>query len=72
MRCRFAGRKNSSARSRGSGRGAPPTNTALTVQGLPLLKPPYSTISAIDLDSGEIRWQVPTATLPTPSAITRH
>ena len=28
------------------------------MQGLPLLKPPYGHISAIDLDKGEIRWQV--------------
>jgi len=30
----------------------------LTVDGLPLIKPPYGTISAIDLDSGNIIWQV--------------
>ena len=30
----------------------------LTVHGLPLVKPPYATISAIDLDSGKIHWQV--------------
>jgi quinoprotein glucose dehydrogenase len=30
----------------------------LLVQGLPLVKPPYATISAIDLDSGTILWQV--------------
>ena len=29
----------------------------MTVQGLPLLKPPYGTISAIDLDHGDIVWQ---------------
>lgn len=28
-------------------------------QGLPLLKPPYSRITAIDLNKGEILWQVP-------------
>jgi quinoprotein glucose dehydrogenase len=28
------------------------------VEGLPLVKPPYATISAIDLDSGNILWQV--------------
>jgi quinoprotein glucose dehydrogenase len=27
-------------------------------RGLPLFKPPYGRISAIDLDKGEIRWQV--------------
>jgi len=30
----------------------------LTVDGLPLMKPPYATISAISLDTGEILWQV--------------
>src|SRR5258707_43836 len=30
----------------------------LTVQGLPLLKPPYARISAIDLNKGEILWQI--------------
>ena len=28
-------------------------------QGLPLLKPPYATITAIDMNRGEIIWQVP-------------
>ena len=40
---------------------------AVTVQGLPLLKPPYGTISAIDLNKGEIAWQV--AHGETPDAI---
>ena len=31
---------------------------SLNVQGLPLVKPPYGRISAIDLDKGEIVWQV--------------
>jgi quinoprotein glucose dehydrogenase len=30
----------------------------LTVEGLPLLKPPYGRITAIDLDKGEFRWQI--------------
>ncbi len=30
----------------------------LTVQGLPLVKPPYGRISAIDLNRGEILWQI--------------
>lgn len=30
----------------------------LTVRGLPLLKPPYGRITAINLDKGEIVWQV--------------
>jgi quinoprotein glucose dehydrogenase len=36
----------------------------LTVDGLPLLKPPYSTISAISLDTGDILWQVPPGRRP--------
>jgi quinoprotein glucose dehydrogenase len=32
--------------------------TALTVRGMPLLKPPYGRITAIDLDKGEFRWQI--------------
>jgi quinoprotein glucose dehydrogenase len=34
------------------------------VQGLPLIKPPYGTISAINLDRGEIVWQVPHGDTP--------
>ena len=30
----------------------------LLIQGLPIIKPPYGQISAIDLDKGEILWQV--------------
>jgi quinoprotein glucose dehydrogenase len=36
----------------------------LSVDGLPILKPPYSTITAIDLDSGEIKWQIPHGETP--------
>ena len=42
----------------------------LTVQGLPLLKPPYGTISAINLDNGEFAWQVPHG--ETPDAVRNH
>jgi quinoprotein glucose dehydrogenase len=38
--------------------------TAPTVQGLPLIKPPYGHISAISLDSGDILWQVPHGETP--------
>jgi quinoprotein glucose dehydrogenase len=44
--------------------------TALTVEGLPLIKPPYATISAIDLDRGEILWQIPHG--ETPDLIRNH
>ena len=36
----------------------------LSVQGLPLVKPPYGQISAIDLKRGEILWQVPHGETP--------
>ncbi len=36
----------------------------LTVQGLPLVKPPYGILSAINLDRGEIMWQVPHGDTP--------
>jgi quinoprotein glucose dehydrogenase len=41
--------------------------TGLSVEGLPLIKPPYGTISAISLDKGEIVWQI--AHGDTPDAI---
>jgi len=42
----------------------------LTVQGLPLAKPPYGSISAIDLNKGEILWQI--AHGETPDNIRNH
>jgi quinoprotein glucose dehydrogenase len=42
----------------------------LNIQGLPLIKPPYATISAINLDKGEIVWQI--AHGETPDAIRNH
>jgi quinoprotein glucose dehydrogenase len=46
-----------------SGR-APGAQGQLTVKGLPLLKPPYSQISAIDLKTGTILWHVPHGDTP--------
>ena len=45
----------------GGGRGG---GGGLTVDGLSILKPPYGTISAINLDRGEIVWQVPHGDTP--------
>jgi len=42
----------------------------LTVQGLPLIKPPYGRISAIDLNKGDILWQI--AHGETPDNIRNH
>jgi quinoprotein glucose dehydrogenase len=36
----------------------------LSVQGLPILKPPYGLLSAISLDKGDIVWQVPHGDTP--------
>jgi quinoprotein glucose dehydrogenase len=44
--------------------------TAPTVQGLPLIKPPYGRMSAISLDTGNILWQVPHG--ETPDTIKNH
>ena len=33
-------------------------------EGLPLIKPPYGTMTAIDLDTGKERWQVPLGDTP--------
>jgi quinoprotein glucose dehydrogenase len=43
----------------GGGRGG-----GLSVQGMSIFKPPYGTISAINLDKGEIAWQVPHGETP--------
>ena len=43
---------------------------AITVRGLPLLKPPYGRITAIDLSKGDIAWQI--AHGETPDNIKRH
>ncbi|MBZ5607030.1 MAG: PQQ-binding-like beta-propeller repeat protein [Acidobacteriia bacterium] len=36
----------------------------LNVQGLPIMKPPYGVISAINLNRGDIQWQVPYGETP--------
>jgi len=43
---------------------------ALTVQGLSIVKPPYGVISAINLDRGDLKWQVPYG--ETPDAVRNH
>jgi quinoprotein glucose dehydrogenase len=39
----------------------------LTVGGLPLIKPPYGRLTAIDINQGQIKWQIPFG--PTPDAV---
>src|SRR5262249_93647 len=53
------------AAAQGGGRGG-----GLTVDGLPILKPPYGTISPVNLDRGEIVWQV--AHGDTPDNVRNH
>jgi quinoprotein glucose dehydrogenase len=40
------------------------------VQGLPIVKPPYGLLSAINLDKGELTWQVPHG--DTPDVVRNH
>jgi quinoprotein glucose dehydrogenase len=53
---------------------APPAGPAAfvgtSVQGLLLLKPPYGTVNAINLDKGELTWQVPHG--DTPDSVRNH
>ena len=47
-----------------AGRGGGLGGGGLAVQGLSIFKPPYGTITAINLDKGEIAWQVPHGETP--------
>ena len=58
------GRGQAPAGGRGGGAGA------LSVQGLPLIKPPYGRITAIDLNKGDIAWQI--AHGDTPDNVKNH
>ena len=53
-------------RPEGSGRG----RAAATVQGLPLIKPPYDRITAYDMNTGDLIWQKTHSS--TPDEITKH
>jgi quinoprotein glucose dehydrogenase len=53
------GAPGASAGGEGGGRGV-----AVTVHGLPLLKPPYGVLSAINLDKGDIAWEIPHGETP--------
>ncbi len=75
----------SSGRGGATGRGAAPaapgggasgraggggSEGGLTVQGLPIVKPPYGVLAAIDLDKRAIKWRVPHG--ETPDAVRNH
>ncbi len=55
---------------RAPGAAAAENAAVLSVQGLPLVKPPYGRITAIDMNKGEILWQV--AHGETPDNIRNH
>ncbi|MBY0493212.1 MAG: PQQ-binding-like beta-propeller repeat protein [Cyanobacteria bacterium] len=48
----------------GAGAGAGQLFGGLTVEGLSILKPPYGTIAAVNLNRGEITWRVPHGDTP--------
>ena len=54
----------------GGGRGGGEGGGNLTVQGLPLVKPPYGRITALNLNKGELVWQI--AHGDTPDNIKNH
>ena len=51
------------AAGRGAGGGGAAAGSLL-IQGLPIVKPPYGVLSAIDLDKGDLKWQVPYGETP--------
>ena len=67
-----AARRGEGAQSPTQGAPAPPGGSrgGTTVQGLPLVKPPYSLISAVSLAKGDILWQVPHG--DTPDVVRNH
>jgi quinoprotein glucose dehydrogenase len=54
----------------GRGANGEGSGVGVSVRGLPLVKPPYGRITAIDLDKGDIVWQI--AHGETPDAIRTH
>lgn len=55
---------------RGRSREIPAAEVSLNVDGIPLVKPPWGRITAIDLKVGEILWQIPHG--ETPDNIRNH
>ena len=55
---------------RGRAREISAAEASLTIEGIPIIKPPWGRITAIDLNEGEILWQVPHG--ETPDNIRNH
>src|ERR1700722_297052 len=76
--CCAAGAPQTEARARlarnnpNAANAAPPPGGfgGLNVQGLPLSKPPYGLLSAIDVDKGQLKWQTPHG--DTPDVVRNH
>jgi quinoprotein glucose dehydrogenase len=64
------GGRGAAAGGGGGGGGGGEGGAGLSVQGLPLVKPPYGRITAIDLNKGTIAWQI--AHGDTPDNIKNH
>jgi glucose dehydrogenase len=58
------GRGRGAAAAAGNVPAAAPIGNPMLVDGLPLVKPPYGLLSAINLDRGEMIWQVPHGETP--------
>src|SRR5262249_33704377 len=65
-----AGQAAAAGGGRGGAAAAGEGGGPLSVRGLPLVKPPYGRITAIDLNKGEIAWQI--AHGDTPDNIKNH
>ena len=69
-RARGPGRQRPKRHSAAAAAPAQPPPNPLQIEGLSILKPPYGLLSAIDLDKGEIKWQVPHG--DTPDGVRNH
>jgi len=65
-----APRRREPPRPAGGGGAVQPAFRGIGPQGLPIIKPPYGVVSAIQLDKGELLWQVPHG--DTPDTIRNH
>ena len=64
------GENAAACRSRHAGAAGGGAGAGLNVQGIPMIKPPYGMLAAINLDRGELMWQTPHG--DTPDAIRNH
>jgi len=70
LKAEFAWVSGNAATGGEGGRGARGGGGGLRVQGLPLVKPPWGSIVAIDMNRGEILWKI--ANAETPDNVRNH